>query len=158
MTSKFMAALMSPPKEKIKPNDTSIEFVLACHDNISQSVSWNAKAKSICNHVNSEGRNKVYKKERGSSSNILTWKDRLQIAIDAAQGLEYLHYGCKPPMIHRDVKLTNILLNENFQAKLSDFGLSRTFPSNDDTHILTVVAGTPGYHPLIGAFKSNIRN
>ncbi|BBG99951.1 Leucine-rich repeat protein kinase family protein, partial [Prunus dulcis] len=93
-----------------------------------------------------------------SSSNILTWKDRLQIAIDAAQGLEYLHYGCKQPMIHRDVKLTNILLNENFQAKLSDFGLSRTFPSNDDTHILTVVAGTPGYHPLIGAFKSNIRN
>ncbi|BFG24354.1 hypothetical protein CerSpe_106280 [Prunus speciosa] len=81
----------------------------------------------------------------GSSSNILTWKDRLQIAIDAAQGLEYLHYGCKPPIIHRDVKLTNILLNENFQAKLSDFGLSRTFPSNDDTHVSTVVAGTPGY-------------
>ncbi|KAM5579233.1 hypothetical protein ABKV19_009160 [Rosa sericea] len=83
-----------------------------------------------------------------SSSNILTWKERLRIAIDAAQGLEYLHYGCKPPIIHRDIKSTNILLNENLQAKLSDFGLSKIFPTNDGTHgshVSTLVAGTPGY-------------
>ena len=60
-------------------------------------------------------------------------------------GFEYLHYCCCPPMIHRDVKSTNILLNEYFQAKLSDFGLSRNFPVEDGTHILTGVAGTPGY-------------
>ncbi|KAI5336445.1 hypothetical protein L3X38_015712 [Prunus dulcis] len=75
----------------------------------------------------------------------LTWEGRLQIATDAAQGLEYLHYCCRPPMIHRDVKSTNILLNEYFQAKLSDFGLSRNFLVEDGTHILTGVAGTPGY-------------
>nr|GEX11327.1 putative leucine-rich repeat receptor-like protein kinase At2g19210 [Tanacetum cinerariifolium] len=59
--------------------------------------------------------------------------------------LEYLHHGCKPPIVHRDIKCTNILLNETFQAKLADFGLSRAFPSNGGTHISTAVAGTPGY-------------
>lgn len=60
-------------------------------------------------------------------------------------GLEYLHTGCKPPMVHRDIKSTNILLDERFQAKLADFGLSRSFPIGNETHISTVVAGTPGY-------------
>ncbi|CAB4272462.1 unnamed protein product [Prunus armeniaca] len=78
-------------------------------------------------------------------SSILTWEDRLRIATDAAQGLEYLHCGCKPPIMHRDVKSTNILLNENFQAKISDFGLSRNFPTNDGTHASSLLAGTPGY-------------
>ncbi|GLT72858.1 hypothetical protein SLA2020_447570 [Shorea laevis] len=81
----------------------------------------------------------------GDKANILSWEDRLQIATDAAQGLEYLHQGCKPPIIHRDVKPTNILLNENFNAKLADFGLSKIFPTNGGTHVSTVVAGTPGY-------------
>ncbi|KAB1218466.1 hypothetical protein CJ030_MR3G026346 [Morella rubra] len=80
------------------------------------------------------------------NSNIaLPWKDRMRIAADAAQGLEYLHHGCKPPIIHRDVKCTNILLNENFQAKLADFGLSKIFPTDSGTHVSTVVAGTPGF-------------
>ncbi|KAM7468974.1 hypothetical protein LguiA_007157 [Lonicera macranthoides] len=76
---------------------------------------------------------------------VVGWEERLRIAIDAAQGLEYLHHGCKPPIVHRDVKSTNILLTENFHAKLSDFGLSRVFPIEGDTHVSTVVAGTPGY-------------
>ncbi|XP_065626384.1 receptor-like protein kinase At3g21340 [Quercus suber] len=82
----------------------------------------------------------------GKNTNILSWEARLQIALDAAQGLEYLHYGCKPPIIHRDVKTTNILLNENLHAKLADFGLSKIFPTDGDTHVSTFnVAGTPGY-------------
>ncbi|KAE9467885.1 hypothetical protein C3L33_00206, partial [Rhododendron williamsianum] len=59
--------------------------------------------------------------------------------------LEYLHDGCKPPIIHRDIKTANILLTENMQAKVSDFGLSRLMPSDGGTHVSTLAAGTPGY-------------
>ncbi|PON47854.1 Serine/threonine protein kinase, partial [Parasponia andersonii] len=92
----------------------------------------------------------------GSSTKVLSWEDRLRIAIYTAQGLEYLHNGCKPPIVHRDVKSTNILLTEKFQAELGDFGLSRIFPNESSfelsTSLLgipagvsTSVAGTPGY-------------
>ncbi|KAF3524608.1 hypothetical protein F2Q69_00047386 [Brassica cretica] len=77
--------------------------------------------------------------------NVLTWENRMQLAVEAAQGLEYLHNGCKPPMVHRDVKTTNILLDERYGAKLADFGLSRSFPIDGECHVSTVVAGTPGY-------------
>ncbi|EOY26999.1 Leucine-rich repeat protein kinase family protein, putative [Theobroma cacao] len=80
-----------------------------------------------------------------SNTNILSWEQRLKIAMGAAQGLEQLHNGSKPPIIHRDVNPTNILLNEDLQAKLADFGLSRTFPVDDDTPVSTLIAGTPGY-------------
>lgn len=60
-------------------------------------------------------------------------------------GLEYLHVGCEPPMVHRDVKSTNILLDDRFEAKLADFGLSRSFSIGGETQVATVVAGTPGY-------------
>ncbi|KAI8544534.1 hypothetical protein RHMOL_Rhmol08G0304800 [Rhododendron molle] len=76
---------------------------------------------------------------------VLTWKQRLQIAIDAAQALDYLHNGCKPPIIHRDIKTANILLTENLQAKVADFGLSIIFPIEDGSHLSTGVVGTPGY-------------
>ncbi|KAK6236422.1 hypothetical protein QUC31_020207 [Theobroma cacao] len=89
------------------------------------------------------------------SSNSLSWEMRLRIAIDAAQGLEYLHHGCKPPIIHRDVKTANILLSENMDAKIADFGLSRDFPSDGHSHVdfpsdghshvETTVMGTRGY-------------
>ncbi|KAI3521451.1 hypothetical protein L1887_10917 [Cichorium endivia] len=80
-----------------------------------------------------------------TSLRVLNWEERLQIACDSARGLEYLHHGCKPPIVHRDVKCNNILLNERFQAKLADFGLCRAFPTEAATHISTEVAGTPGY-------------
>ncbi|KAM7252698.1 hypothetical protein ACFE04_008207 [Oxalis oulophora] len=81
-----------------------------------------------------------------ASKNNLNWEIRLQIALETALGLEYLHNGCKPPIIHRDVKCTNILLDDKFQAKLADFGLSRSFPTETGTdHLSTMVVGTPGY-------------
>ncbi|KAG8055043.1 hypothetical protein GUJ93_ZPchr0001g30539 [Zizania palustris] len=74
----------------------------------------------------------------------LNWEERLHIALDAAQGLEYLHESCTPSIVHRDVKTPNILLDKNLVAKISDFGLSRAFNAAH-THISTVVAGTLGY-------------
>nr|CAB3445605.1 unnamed protein product [Digitaria exilis] len=79
-----------------------------------------------------------------SISKSLTWEQRLHIALDAAQGLEYLHVGCKPPLIHRDVKSRNILLSTDLSAKIADFGLTKAF-SDSKTHISTQPAGTMGY-------------
>ncbi|XP_013716682.2 probable LRR receptor-like serine/threonine-protein kinase PAM74 [Brassica napus] len=81
--------------------------------------------------------------KRGGS--IFKWGSRLQIALEAALGLEYLHVGCTPPIVHRDIKTTNILLDQQLKAKIADFGLSRSFPVGGETHVSTVVAGTPGY-------------
>jgi serine/threonine protein kinase len=81
---------------------------------------------------------------RGGYDSSLNWEERLHIALDAAQGLEYLHESCSPSIVHRDVKTPNILLDKNLVAKISDFGLSRAFNAAH-THISTVVAGTLGY-------------
>ncbi|URE19861.1 receptor-like serine threonine-protein kinase [Musa troglodytarum] len=83
----------------------------------------------------------------GKSSSVaaLTWGQRLQIAVEAAQGLEYLHKGCRPPLVHRDVKTTNILLSDSLEAKIADFGLSKAFQNDVDSHVSTNVVGTPGY-------------
>ncbi|XP_016648978.1 PREDICTED: probable LRR receptor-like serine/threonine-protein kinase At1g51820 [Prunus mume] len=76
---------------------------------------------------------------------VLTWKERLQIAVDAARGLDYLHNGCKPSIVHRDLKTSNILLNENLHAMTADFGLSKVFATESATHVSTDPKGTFGY-------------
>ncbi|KAL7159721.1 hypothetical protein ABFS83_01G046500 [Erythranthe nasuta] len=79
--------------------------------------------------------------ERGEQ---LDWEARLNIIMGAAKGLTYLHHDCSPRIIHRDIKSSNILLDANFDARVSDFGLAKLL-EDEESHITTIVAGTFGY-------------
>ncbi|KAB1210427.1 Brassinosteroid LRR receptor kinase [Morella rubra] len=77
----------------------------------------------------------------------LNWTARRKIAIGAARGLAFLHHNCIPHIIHRDMKSSNVLLDENLEARVSDFGMARLM-SAMDTHLsVSTLAGTPGYVP-----------
>ncbi|KAK7301423.1 hypothetical protein RJT34_12287 [Clitoria ternatea] len=77
-------------------------------------------------------------------ANRLTWPQRKNIILDVAKGLAYLHYEIKPPIYHRDIKATNILLDSKMRAKVSDFGLAKQ-GNEGQSHLTTRVAGTYGY-------------
>ncbi|KAF5203373.1 kinase domain [Thalictrum thalictroides] len=78
-----------------------------------------------------------------SHGSALTWHIRMKIALDTARALEYLHENCNPPVIHRDLKSSNILLDSNFNAKISDFGLAVISGSQNKNNIK--LSGTLGY-------------
>jgi serine/threonine protein kinase len=80
-------------------------------------------------------------RERGEG---LLWRTRVMIAAETAQALAYLHSALTPPICHRDIKSSNILLDSDFNAKVADFGLSTLFLT-EASHISTAPQGTPGY-------------
>ncbi|XP_076917459.1 serine/threonine-protein kinase PBL34-like [Bidens hawaiensis] len=75
----------------------------------------------------------------------LPWATRMKIALGAAKGLAFLHEEAERPVIYRDFKTSNILLDADYNAKLSDFGLAKDGPEGDNTHVSTRVMGTYGY-------------
>ncbi|KAK9016815.1 hypothetical protein V6N11_079308 [Hibiscus sabdariffa] len=75
----------------------------------------------------------------------LDWNTRIKIAVGAAKGLEYLHERANPQVIYRDFKTSNILLDQDFNPKLSDFGLAKVGPTGDNSHVFSRVIGTYGY-------------
>ncbi|KAI3669154.1 hypothetical protein L6452_40380 [Arctium lappa] len=77
----------------------------------------------------------------------LNWAARRKIAIGSARGLAFLHHNCFPHIIHRDMKSSNVLLDENLEARVSDFGMARLVNAMDTHLSVSTLAGTPGYVP-----------
>ncbi|KAL9250085.1 Receptor-like protein [Drosera capensis] len=81
-----------------------------------------------------------------NKSGLLDWRTRYKISLDAAEGLSYLHHDCVPPIVHRDVKSNNILLDGDFGAKVADFGVAKVVDvSGKGTKSMSVIAGSCGY-------------
>ncbi|XP_074340807.1 putative LRR receptor-like serine/threonine-protein kinase At1g51880 [Apium graveolens] len=144
--SKVAVKMLSSPDQKAFENEVKILMSIN-HKNLTSLVGYcnDGEHKGIVYEYMANGSLDQYLSGK-NRPDISSWVKRLRIALDAAQGLQYLHDESQKAIIHRDVKPSNILLNKQLQAKLADFGLSKAYPAEGGTHISTVnIAGTPGY-------------
>jgi serine/threonine protein kinase len=81
----------------------------------------------------------------GKKGGHLHWDTRYKIAVEAAKGLCYLHHDCSPPILHRDVKSNNILLDSDFEAHVADFGLAKFLQDSGTSECMSAIAGSYGY-------------
>ncbi|GKF03082.1 protein kinase-like domain, concanavalin A-like lectin/glucanase domain protein, partial [Tanacetum coccineum] len=119
-----------------------------CHVNIVSLVGFclEGRRRALIYEFMPNGSLEKFIYDRGSSSNShLGWEKLHQIAIGIARGLEYLHRGCNTRILHLDIKPHNILLDQDFCPKISDFGLAKLFPEKRSMISMTDMRGTPGY-------------
>uniref|UniRef100_A0A0E0QQ74 non-specific serine/threonine protein kinase n=1 Tax=Oryza rufipogon TaxID=4529 RepID=A0A0E0QQ74_ORYRU len=106
---------------------------------------WEKEHLALVYEYMSSGNLSDYLRGKAGLGGTLNWATRIRVMLEAAQGLDYLHKGCNLPIIHGDVKTNNILLGRNLKAKIADFGLSKTYHSDSQTHVSATVAGSMGY-------------
>ncbi|XP_074296085.1 proline-rich receptor-like protein kinase PERK8 [Silene latifolia] len=102
---------------------------------------WESKRLLVYDYVPN---NTLYFHLHGEGKPVMDWATRVKIAVGAARGITYLHEDCHPRIIHRDIKSSNILIDDNYEAQVSDFGLAK-LAMDAETHVSTRVMGTFGY-------------
>lgn len=131
-------------------NPFSNEFSMAGglrHKNLVQLQGWCVEGSELLlvyEYLPNGSLNRILHKNYNSSV-ILSWKQRMNIVLGIASALTYLHEECERQVIHRDVKTCNIMLDEDFNAKLGDFGLAEVYENTCDKREATLPAGTMGY-------------
>ncbi|XP_057991820.1 receptor-like kinase LIP2 isoform X2 [Hevea brasiliensis] len=137
--------LRFPPDEQTKKGLDEIHVISSVrHRNLVKLLGYCVDRSNNVLLVLEYFRNKSLKVNLHEKEEILDWQKRRKIAIGSAKGLEYLHDHCSPTIIHQDIKPDNILLDDNFEPKIADFGLARIF-TDHNTHISMSQVGTEIY-------------